>query len=144
MAPDVFDREKPIELTATEPSEEELFYVGLGDQLIKDTLPFLNQVLRQLVTLTVALLAVSVAIYDKEVVHRPLMVVGMVFLLISAILSFAGVLPYGGPITRREPTTIYDRLKQMTRVKSCLAWFAAVPLVLALVVMLVGVIAKNP
>jgi hypothetical protein len=71
---------------ALQPSDGDLFLAELGDQLIKDTVPFLNQVIRQMVTLSAALLFGTIAISDKPILPFPATLTA-VFLLLGALAT---------------------------------------------------------
>src|SRR5262245_10946070 len=88
-----------------EPSEQELFLIGLGDELIRRDLPFLNEVLRQLVTLSTALAGGAIAILNNtRVGFRGEIVGAIACFLVALVVALWGMLPKSGEITRRAPT----------------------------------------
>lgn len=62
--------EDNVEITTGPPSEENSFLVMLGDEQIKRTIPFMNEVLRQLVTLSAALSGGSMALLGKSPIDQ--------------------------------------------------------------------------
>jgi hypothetical protein len=126
------------------PTEEEVFYADAGDQLIKDSLPFLNQVLRQLVTLTAALFIGAAALFDKRLLEKPAIIAAMLVMLFALGIALVGILPFGDRINRRQPGLIYKEMKRAIGYKSWLAWTAAVALFISLAILGIGIIAANP
>jgi len=78
-----------------EPSVEEIFYAEWGLELIKESLTFLNTTLRQLVTLSAALLGGAIAVSDKPLLKTDLMPAVAVLLFAALFFSTLGLLPAG-------------------------------------------------
>lgn len=130
-----------VEFESREPSQENLYYVALGERLTQETLPFLNATLRQLVVLSSAMLGGAVALSDKGVVWRGFMVTAMIFLLVSLASALVGMIPWHAKFPLNAPLLIRDAVQRATSYKTWAMWISAVPLALALVVLFIGVLA---
>lgn len=122
--------------------EEVEFFASWGDALLKETLPFLNQVLRQFVTLNAALLAGVAAFSDKGLMDRGLSITSMVLLLLALSAAIIGILPHGGWQRRCAGLEIREAVRGATEFKNWCVWLSAVMLLAALVVLTVGIIAR--
>lgn len=124
-------------------SEEDQFLVSLGDEQIKRNLPFLNDVLRQQVTLSTALMGGGIA-FLKDAMATGFKV-GAVFLFLAAlIVALVGVLPHPGMIERRAPGIIARSLERALDRKRHIAYAAAGLIVAGLIVALLGLLANLP
>jgi hypothetical protein len=137
------DENNDLEILSVRPaSEEEAFYVGLGAHIVKETLPTLNQILRQLVTLSAALLAGAIAVSDKQIVGRGFILIAVVSLLMSLVAALGGMLPFHAEMPRDEPYTIRDIVMNAQRWKTRTVCVSGFLLALAMMVLLIGVIAQ--
>jgi hypothetical protein len=129
-------------LTGEEPTEEEMFYVGLADEQIKKNLPFVNEVLRQLVTLSTALIAGSVAILGitRLAISPGLAASAVVCFLVSLACALVGVLPYCTTIHRRSPEEIKESIRKATDWKLRLARISGGALFVGLLVLMLALI----
>src|SRR4051812_41938515 len=76
------------------PTGDDLFYIDFGGELVKRALPFVNEVLRQMVTLSSALAGGSAAFLGETMIG-PGYKSAAVFCFVAALaFAFAGVLPY--------------------------------------------------
>ena len=123
------------------PSEQDLFFVSLGDELVRRNLPYLNDVSRQLVTLSTALAGGSIAILrDADMCFPWLRFVAIAIFLLALATSLLGMLPRAGEITRRAPNVIRRGLETALISKRRLCRIAAGLIVGGLVVVLVGLL----
>lgn len=135
----------PEEPTLGEPAtEEELFYADLADHLERETLPFLNQVLRQMVMLTAALFAGLVTFSDRRVFPVGWLSAGAAPLLVSLACCLAGILPATSTAPRREPYLIKPEIEAGVRYKSRCLRLGAGFLFAALVILFIGLFVANP
>ncbi len=93
------DKTTPIKATA--PSEDDEFYISWGRETLKNNINFLNEVLRQLVSLNVALLGGSIIFLDNRFVDDTFKVIVILAFLFSLMFSFAGIMPYGRSVDLR-------------------------------------------
>lgn len=84
-------------------TKEEDFYLTLSEEFVKNNSKFVNDVLRQLITLNTALLAGTVTFINKEIINENFKIVVVFFFLIALIISFVGTMPYSGTISFTDP-----------------------------------------
>lgn len=83
--------------------KEEDFYLSLAGEFIKNNSKFVNEVLRQFITLNTALLAGTVTFINKEIINENYKIVVVFCFLISLIISFVGTIPYSGGVSFSDP-----------------------------------------
>ena len=98
--------QQPIKATA--PSEDDEFYISWGRETLKQNLVFANEVLRQLVTLNVALLGGSIIFLDNKFVDTNIKALAILFFFISLAISFIGIMPY----TRSVDLRVADDIRK--------------------------------
>lgn len=124
------------------PSEEEMFYVAWGDDLIKDTINAINQSLRQLVTLSTALLAGVVAFFDKGAIPHGAMVAAMILLLASLTAGLIGSIPFSMEVGRRVPAEICQAIQEGLAWKNLCLRFSAWPMLLGIALLCLAILFK--
>lgn len=124
------------------PSEEQEFYVEWGYETIKNNLKFLNEVLRQLVTLSAALLGGSIAFYDPNMIGKGFKNAVVALYLFALIASFLGVLPYEGEINPQNPNSVKRHKEAARRYKRALLFVAEILLILGFLVALTGMLLR--
>jgi hypothetical protein len=123
------------------PSEQDLFLIGLGDELVRRNLPYLNDVLRQLVTLSTALAGGSIALFKNDNLTAPgYRFTAIVFFLLALASAMYGMLPRAGVITRRAPNVIRSGLDNALNAKRTLCSACACFIVGGLVILLIGLL----
>ena len=115
-----------------------------GDELIKRDVPFVNEVLRQLVTLSAGLLAAHIALYSQPLMRLGFKIAIAVLFLLALAIALAGTLPHRRTLHRRAPYQIKREIEIALRLKLTILRFSAGFLLLGLLLALVGVIASNP
>ena len=119
-------------------TENDLFYSGLGDEQIKRRVPFLNEVLRQMVTLSTTLMGGTI-IFLKELVSDEFKKSIAIIFLFSLAAAFAGVLPHRSRIVRRCPDDIKVAYNEATSWKEWMLWISAGFLFVGLLIALIGI-----
>ena len=87
--------EEEVFLVASRPpTEKELFYLEWGKEMVKNQVNLANEILKQIMTLCVALLSVSV-IFEKLFENEPgLKFFTVLMLFISLIFACVGIYPF--------------------------------------------------
>lgn len=127
-------------MTAEPATENDLFYVSLGDEQIKRTLPFLNEVLRQFVTICTALLSGTIVFLGDKLISPAFRTPVAIFFLFGLVSAAIGVLPYQLTYTRRCPEEIEEAFERARKWKAGLLWLSFAFLVSGLVLGLVGIV----
>jgi hypothetical protein len=92
-------------IVGIEPTFEERELVEWGEQTKKNSLPFLNDTLRQLVLIDAALLGGGLALNEK-ILHPLGRGLGLLCLLVSLAAALWGMLPYGADVNLAIPEHI--------------------------------------
>jgi len=127
---------------AARPTENDLFLAKLGDQLIKDTIPFLNQVVRQMVTLSAALLFGTIAISDKPILPFPATLTAIFFLFASLIISVWAMTGTTGRYRRNVLEEIQEDVSQGIESKKSKIFAMLLLISTALAILAFGFLAK--
>jgi hypothetical protein len=96
-------------IVGEKPTNEEVFYVAWGEEIVKRSPQFTNEVFRQLVTLNVALLGGSFFLNIDPGGARTLL---FALLLPALLLSFLGMMPMIGKIPLGYPYQIKAMLNR--------------------------------
>jgi hypothetical protein len=122
-----------------EPTDESLLFISLGEEQIKRAVPFLNEVLRQLVTLSTALMGGSIAFLKADTpIHPTAKTSAAVLFLLALLAALFGVLPYRSTIRPLFPNDIKRSVQAAMVWKDRLVWLSSGFLVVGLVVVLFG------
>ncbi len=124
------------------PTNEEIFYAEYGDDLTRDTIPFLNQVLRQFVTLSTALMGGSIAFLSDSLVDPDFKKSIVVLFLFSLVAALLGVLPYRGKFHRRCPNEIKEVCLSARTWKTRFLWISAAMIFIGSLVAILGILCK--
>jgi hypothetical protein len=136
------DKSKPIKGTA--PSEDDEFYISWGRETLKNNINFLNEVLRQLVSLNVALLGGSIIFLDNRFVNDTFKALVMLAFLFSLMFSFAGIMPYGRSVDLRVAEDIRKHKRFVFSLKFYFTVMAGILLGAGFIVALVGLLVHKP
>jgi len=137
---DNFTIEEIIDEPAT---EEETFYADMGNAMVRDALPFMNQVLRQLVTLCTALLGGTLVFFKEDLV-RPGVKVAAAFIFLAGLsFAFLGMLPIRERIHRGFPQQVQETVEKAIAAKSWKLRVSAVAVFVGLAVLLLGIVIRN-
>jgi hypothetical protein len=136
---EIMDAQKPIRVEATPGSASDGFYLDRGQELRKQTIPLLNDILTKLIVLNTALLGVFVGI--KEVpVTLAMRILTIACFIVSLAVAFFGVYPKQWSIVLDDPKDIRTKEDAGIARKSCLLKVAASFLIAGFVCGLVGFI----
>ena len=124
-------------------TEEDMFYVALGDEQIKRQIPFLNEVLGRLLTLSTALMGGSIIFLKDSFLAEQFKIPSLIFFLFSLISALVGVIPYQHKIARRHLTIIKQGTNRAAKWKVRSIWISAVFLILGLIGLLIGVTVRH-
>jgi hypothetical protein len=127
-----------VPIVGRPPSDEEEFYLTWGQELPKNSLTLLNDVLKQLVTLNTALLGGSVVFLNGAVMDAWFRNVVIIMFFLSLCTSFVGILPYIRKTILDNPDTVKLVIRSAFTWKLWLIRIAAAFLALGFIVALVG------
>jgi transcription elongation factor Elf1 len=88
------------------PNIKEEFYLSLAGEFVKNNTKFVNEVLRQLITLNTALLGGTIAFMNKDVIRQEFKIPIIICLLGGLIIAFKGIFPYSGKISFFNPLRV--------------------------------------
>jgi len=123
-----------------EASEEDVFYAEWGRETFKNNLTFANEVLRQLVTLSSSLLGGAIAFLEKTNIPPTYIKVILIFLFLSLIASFLGLLPYEEVIDIRNPKLVRKFKRRALNIIRIFLYTSATILSIAFGVAIAGVV----
>jgi len=126
------------------PDPEDVFFFELGEEIFKRNIPFLNEILKQLVTMSIALSGGSLMFLDKSVCDPTLKLAASVMFFVALISSFVGVLPYRDSVRRSDPDAIKENVKKATEWKNGFVWAASIFIGLGLILAFFGVLLNKP
>jgi hypothetical protein len=125
----------------TEPVDAtNFFYTEWGAELRKGSLTFLNDVLRQMVTTSVALMSGSIAFLTDQLITRPYKLGAVLLFLLALVFAFVGVFPYRDELDRTSPAAVRRSIEGGRSWKEGWLWACAISLALGLTVAAVGVL----
>lgn len=130
------------ELVGKPLTEEDQFYLGWGYDSLKANFQLANEILRQLVTLSAALLGSSVYFLGKGAIPEKMVTPILLLLLASLIVSLLGVLPYTGTVDLNSPDKIRAHKESALKRKRRYICCSAAPLVIGLGLAGLGVVVK--
>lgn len=125
-----------------QPSEEEMFYVTWGQETVKSNISLCNEILKQLVTISSALLGVSI-IYEQIVTSETLRFFILLIFFISLIVAFIGLLPYENKVRLDTPGDIKEHKRKSLKHKRKFLWVSATTVAVGFALILGELIIKN-
>jgi hypothetical protein len=87
-------------------THEESFYSSLGDESIKQTIPSLISALRQMVTLSSAMIGLMVTFLDKKMIDKTVFFFSLGSLFMSLVIAGVSSFPFLKQIEGRNPAQI--------------------------------------
>lgn len=123
------------------PTEEHLFYLKWGQETIKNNIALANGILKQLITLSSALLGLSI-IYESIVTSEILKIFVLISFFASLIVAFLGLLPYEDKVNIHAPLDIKEHKKKALKHKRRFLWISAIALVFGFALILSELIYK--
>ncbi|HWY12615.1 MAG TPA: hypothetical protein VN026_14880 [Bacteroidia bacterium] len=124
-----------------QPSEDDNFYVTWGRETIKNNITLANDILKQLVAISSALLGVTI-IYEKVVSNEILKVCVLLSFLLALVISFLGVLPYEAKVQLNVPSDIKEHKRKALVHKLRLLWISAISLMVGFSFVIAELISK--
>jgi hypothetical protein len=134
--------QQPIKGTA--PSEDDEFYISWGRETLKHNLVFANEVLRQLVTLNVALLGGSIIFLDNIFVDSNIKVFALLSFFFSLIISFIGIMPYARSVDLRVADDIREHKESALKHKLYYLGVAGGLIGLGFIAIFIGLFTHRP
>jgi hypothetical protein len=123
------------------PTNEDDFYLDWGKESLKNNIKLSNDVLKQLITLSTALLGLSI-IYEKIVENEILRVIVMILFFLSLLLSLLGILPYEKKILLNSASQIKQHKVKALKHKRFYLWFSAAGITFGFAIILAELIIK--
>lgn len=95
-------------------SAEDEFFIGVGEDIFKKTIPFLNDVLRQLLTASIALSGGTLMFLTDPACNKGLKLAAACAFFLAIICAFVGVLPYRDSFRPDAPNEIKLHVRAVT------------------------------
>ena len=123
---------------------EEEFFVGLGESIFKGTIPYLNDVLKQLLTVSIALSGGTLMFLSDPQCSKGMKLAAAVLFGAAIICAFVGVLPYRDWVRLDVAAEIKDNVNRAIWWKY--GWFCGTItfILLGLAVAFAGVLLAKP
>lgn len=125
-----------------QPTEEEIFYITWGQETVKNNITLCNDILKQLITISSALLGVSI-IYDHIVTNETLKIFVLLSFFISLIVAFIGLLPYENKVRLDTPDDIKTHKRKALTHKRQYLWVSAFTIVVGFALILAELLIKT-
>jgi hypothetical protein len=133
---------------AQQPSEyasaTEAFFTRFGEELYKRNLPLLNEVLRQLLTTSVALMGGGVAFLGADLCNPDLRIAALIMFFLAVCAALIGVHPYRNNLALGMPYEIMASVENAVWWKDGFIWACSVFIALGLLAAFAGVIIGKP
>jgi len=107
-----------------QPSEEDIFYVSWGRETVKNNITLANDILKQLITISSALLGITI-IYERIIESGTLKVIVLLSFFSSLVVAFLGILPYEAKVQIAIPNDIKTHKTRALKHKSRFLWISA-------------------
>jgi hypothetical protein len=120
-------------------SEDDLFYISWGYETLKNNIKLCNDILKQLITISSALLGISI-IYEHIIVNEVLKILVFICFFNSLIVAFLGILPYKSIITTKAPAEIKTHKEKTLKSKLKHLWFSAISLMVGFLLIIISLI----
>ena len=121
---------------------EDTFYLSWAEESLKNTLPFLNDVLRQLVTLSSTLLGGSIAFISINMIGPRYHYVATISFFLALITSFIGILPRRGSVSFQDISQNQHDLEAALNWKLRLCRIAGVLIAFGFLAIIVGLLRR--
>lgn len=123
-------------------SPHEIFYFRLGEELYKRNIPFLNDVLRQLLTTSVSLMGGGIVFLSDALCNKGCKVAAITMFLLATLSALGGVLPYRDDLPLSMPYAIKAGVERAIWWKDGFVYTASIFIVLGLGLAFAGVLLK--
>lgn len=135
------DKNKKEPNAGQKPSSNDDFYLDWGKESLKNNIKLANDILKQLITLSTALLGVSI-IYEKIVENENLRVVVLILFFLSLILSLLGILPYEKKVALNSASKIKEHKEKALKHKRIYLWLSGAGITFGFAIILAELIIK--
>ncbi len=132
----------PAPVTGKVVSSDDKFYLDWGRESLRNNLRLLNDVLRQLVTLTSTLLGGTVVFLDEKIINPSYKIYIIMAFFIALIIAFIGMLPHTSKVNLSSPSAIKEHKIKSTRIKRYLVLGAGTLVFVGFFLTGVGMLAK--
>lgn len=130
-----------IQQKGLRPTNEDEFYLNWGKESLKNNIKLSNEILKQIITLSTALLGLTI-IYEKIVSVEILRIIVLLLFFISLVVSLLGVLPFEGTISLNSPTEIKEFKRKVLKHKRIYLWISGGGLTLGFAIIIGELITK--
>lgn len=125
-----------------QPTAEEIFYTTWGQETVKSNINLCNDILKQLITISSALLGVSI-IFEQIVTSETLKFFVLLSFFISLIIAFIGLLPYENKVRLDTPEDIKEHKRKALKHKRRYLWISAMTIVVGFALILGELLIKT-
>lgn len=122
---------------------KEKFFLSWAEQSLSSALPFVNEVLRHLVTLTSTLLGGSIVFLSADMIGKTPHLLAVVGFFLALALSFIGMMPFSGHIDFQDPARNEEHLTSTLKMKMRLCRAAGLLILAGFVCAIVGLLIKG-
>jgi hypothetical protein len=123
-------------------SPEDVFYLTIADDTIKQGIPRLNDTLGRLLTLSTALSGGAVALLKEDLCYGWWRVIAAVMFFLALGCSSIGVIPFSSRVPH-IPVAIKDEIERIRRIKSRWVCSAASLIAAGLLAAILGAIVRK-
>ncbi|MBE7411413.1 MAG: hypothetical protein HS129_05000 [Leptospiraceae bacterium] len=128
---------------STPPTPEMKFYCDWALQFPKESLQILNDSLGKLLTFSIAMFSILIAINDKlEGFPATLYVATLISLFATMVLSFISIIPIERKVSKHMPFEIKKSIEELYKSKKRYLFSIFILMSLSIVMILAGVIKK--
>jgi hypothetical protein len=124
------------------PTEDEIFYSTWGRETVKNNITLCNDILKQLITISSALLGVTI-IFDTVVTENYFKILVVFSFFASIVLAFIGLLPYERTVRLDTPADIKMHKQKALKHKRCYLWTSAFTLVIGFAFIIAELLLKT-
>ena len=125
------------------PNSTEVFFAEWGDEIYKRTPTFLNEILRQLLTLSISLMGGSIAFLSDSLIEKNCKLAAVILFFLGMICSFVGIFPFRDNFERRCAKDIRESIDRSIAWKDGWIYGSAVFISLGMLLALVGLFIKS-
>jgi hypothetical protein len=120
------------------PSPEQEFYYQWGLETLKNNFTVLNDVLRQLVTLSASVLGGSIAFLSPRLIGTEYKNAVVITFFMSLVFAFFGMMPYEGKFDPQRPDSVKLHKGRAVKWKRTWVWITAASLTAGFLLATVG------
>jgi uncharacterized membrane protein len=129
-----------FKVPSEQPTTRDIFFADLGDELFKKNLTVLNDSLRHLVTMSVALVSGGIVLWDKNAHNKWVFGVAVLLFWLALVFSFFSMVPLADFIERRNPDQIRESVERAIHWKAKMLSLCALFIIIGLVFGFLGML----